>query len=138
MIVIEKNEGEKIPYTQNGTVISFADGRLSLDCALYQKDWGVHLDVCENTDGNLVMGTESGQKYIAQLDIPAREYLYPEPAEAAPVIPADPADPADPAGLDGEETETAAVESEHTETEPPVPLPLDMEKVTLSLWAIGV
>ena len=74
MIVIEKNEGEKIPYTQNGTVISFADGRLSLDCALYQKDWGVHLDVCENSDGNLVMGTESGQKYVAQLDIPAREY----------------------------------------------------------------
>lgn len=135
MIVVEKNEGAKIPYTQNGTVVSFADGRLSLDCALYQKDWDVHLDVCENTDGNLVMGTESGQKYIAQLDIPAREYLYPEPAEAAPVIPADPADLAD---LDGEETETAAVEPEHTETEPPVALPLDMEKVTLSLWAIGV
>lgn len=132
MIVIEKNEGEKIPYTQNGTVVSFAGGRLSLDCALYQKDWGVHLDVCENADGNLVMGTESGQKYIAQLDIPAREYLYPEPAEAAPVI------PADLAGLDGEETEAAAAEPEHTETEPPVPLPLDMEKVTLSLWAIGV
>ena len=129
MIVIEKNEGEKIPYTQNGTVISFADGRLSLDCALYQKDWGVHLDVCENSDGNLVMGTESGQKYIAQLDIPAREYLYPEPTETAPAIPAD---------LDGEETETAMVEPEHTETEPPVALPLDMEKVTLSLWAIGV
>lgn len=129
MIVIEKNEGEKIPYTQNGTVVSFAGGRLSLDCALYQKDWDVHLDVCENADGNLVMGTESGQKYIAQLDIPAREYLYPEPAETAPAIPAD---------LDGEETETAAVEPEHTETEPPVALPLDMEKVTLSLWAIGV
>lgn len=132
MIVIEKNEGEKIPYTQNGTVVSFADGRLSLDCALYQKDWGVHLDVCENADGNLVIGTESGQKYVAQLDIPAREYLYPEPAETAPAI------SADPAGLDGEETETAAAEPEHTETEPPVPLPLDMEKVTLSLWAIGV
>ena len=127
MIVIEKNEGEKIPYTQNGTVISFADGRLSLDCALYQKDWGVHLDVCENSDGNLVMGTESGQKYVAQLDIPAREYLYPEPPETSPIVPAD---------LDDEET--AAVEPEHTETEPPIALPLDMEKVTLSLWAIGV
>jgi len=133
MIVIEKNEGEKIPHTQNGTVISFADGRLSLDCALYQKDWGVHLDVCENSDGNLVMGTESGPKYVAQLDIPAREYLYPEPAETSPVIPADPADLA---GLDDEET--TAAEPEHTETEPPVALPLDMEKVTLSLWAIGV
>lgn len=129
MIVVEKNEGTKIPYTQNGTVVSFADGRLSLDCALYQKDWDVHLDVCENADGNLVMGTESGQKYIAQLDIPAREYLYPEPTETAPAIPAD---------LDDEETETTAIEPEHTETEPPVALPLDMEKVTLSLWAIGV
>ena len=127
MIVIEKNEGEKIPYTQNGTVVSFADGRLSLDCALYQKDWDVHLDVCENADGNLVMGTESGQKYVAQIDIPAREYKYPETAEAAPAMTE--------ADLDGEETETT--EQEYTETEPPVALPLDMEKVTLSLWAIG-
>ncbi len=39
------------------------------------------------------------------------------------------------ADLDGEETETT--EQEYTETEPPVALPLDMEKVTLSLWAIG-
>ncbi len=115
MIVIEKNEGAKVAYTQSGTVVSFADGRLALDCALYQKDWGVHLDVCENADGNLVIGTESGRKYVAQLDIPAREYLYPE---------------INAADLDGEKTE-------HKQTEPPTPLPLDMEKVTLSLWAIG-
>lgn len=127
MIIIEKNEGEKITYTQSGTVVSFADGRLALDCALYQKDWGVHLDVCENADGNLVIGTESGQKYVAQLDIPAREYLYPETTETAPAETA--------ADLDGEETETA--ETEYTEAAPPTPLPLDMEKVTLSLWAIG-
>lgn len=125
MIVIEKNEGAKVAYTQSGTVVSFADGRLSLDCALYQKDWGVHLDVCENADGNLVIGTESGQKYVAQLDIPAREYEYTETAE-----------PAAPVDLDGEETEADGME--YTETAPPILLPLDMEKVTLSLWAIGV
>ncbi len=118
MIVIEKNEGAKVAYTQSGTVVSFADGRLALDCALYQKDWGVHLDVCENADGNLVIGTESGRKYVAQLDIPAREYLYPETAAETTT------------DLDGEETE-------YKQTEPPTPLPLDMEKVTLSLWAIG-
>lgn len=129
MIIVEKNEGEKIAYTQNGTVVSFAGGRLALDCALYQKDWDVHLDVCENADGNLVIGTESGQKYVAQLDIPAREYEYPETPETAPAV------------LDDEdadtETETSADEMEHAETDPPVLLPLDMEKVTLSLWAIG-
>lgn len=122
MIVIEKNEGAKVAYTQSGTVVSFADGRLSLDCALYQKDWDVHLDVCENADGNLVIGTESGQKYVAQLDIPAREYEYPETAPAF-------------ADLDSEEAEADGME--RTETAPPVLLPLDMEKVTLSLWAIG-
>lgn len=125
MIVIEKNEGAKIAYTQSGTVVSFADGRLSLDCALYQKDWGVHLDVCENADGNLVIGTESGQKYVAQLDIPAREYEYPETAETAPTF----------ADLDDEEADADGME--RAETAPPVLLPLDMEKVTLSLWAIG-
>ena len=48
---------------------SFADGRLSLDCALYQKDWGVHLDVCENSDGNLVMITDGSPRssYISTL-----------------------------------------------------------------------
>lgn len=124
MIVVEKNEGAKVAYTQSGTVVSFADGRLSLDCALYQKDWDVHLDVCENADGNLVIGTESGQKYVAQLDIPAREYEYPETAEPAHAF----------TDLD-EETEADGME--RTETAPPVLLPLDMEKVTLSLWAIG-
>lgn len=130
MIIIEKNAGAKVAYTQNGTVVSFAGGRLALDCALYQKDWDVHLDVCENADGNLVMGTESGQKYVAQLDIPAREYLYPEPAESAPV----------PADNDTDPDETGAADTfgmEQAQTEPPTPLPLNMEKVTLSLWAIG-
>ncbi len=119
MIVIEKNEGAKVAYTQSGTVVSFADGRLALDCALYQKDWNVHLDVCENTDGNLVIGTESGRKYVAQLDIPAREYLYPETTDTETTT-----------DLDSEG-------AEYKPTEPPTPLPLDMEKVTLSLWAIG-
>lgn len=121
MIIVEKNTGEKIAYTQSGTVVSFGGGELSLNCASYQRDWGVHLDVCANADGNLVIGTESGQKYVAQLDIPAREYIYPEQPETA--------------VTDTENGDEGAMG--RTETEPPVPVALDMEKVTLSLWAIG-
>jgi hypothetical protein len=72
------------------------------------------LDICANTDGNLVIGTESGMNYVAQLDIPAREYIYPEP-----------------------DAGEGMGEMDGTEAEPPTPVSLDMKKVMLTLWAIG-
>jgi hypothetical protein len=106
MIIIEINAGEKIQYEVTGTVISFANGELALNCASYQQDWNIHLDICSNTDGTLVIGTENGILYVAQLDIPARQYTYPEPSD----------DPED--------------------QQPPTPIPLDMDTVTLTLWSI--
>lgn len=105
MIVIEKNEGEKIPYTVSKTKIDFDDGMLTMKLERYQKDWPIHKDICMDADGNLTMGVGDGLFYIAEVDIPAREYQEPDIAE-------------------GEE-ETA-----------PVALPLDMDKVTLTLWAL--
>ena len=114
MIIIEKNEGTKVDYVQKGTVVSFMSGELALDCARYQRDWGVHLDICMNADGNLVIGTTTGLNYVAQLDIPARQYDYTE-------------------------TDTGEVDDEGNpiiETNA-TPIPLDMKTVTLSLWAIS-
>jgi hypothetical protein len=105
MIVIEKNAGEKIPYTVNGTKICF-DDMLTMKCEKYQKDWPVHKDICMDTDGDLTMGTGDGLYYVAEVDIPAKEYQEQEPA------------------------------SDDEEPAAPVALPLDMDKVTLTLWAL--
>ena len=43
--VIEKNAGEKIPYTEKGYNLCF-DDMLTIKCNKYQKDWPVHKDIC--------------------------------------------------------------------------------------------
>lgn len=108
MIIIEKNEGQKIDYKQVKYKVSFDDDSLTVNCSKYQKDWDVHIDICMDSDGNLVIGTGSGLVYVAQLDIPAKKY---------------------------EETASTG-ENEGTEDVTPVEIPLDMNEVTLTLWAI--
>ena len=109
MIIVEKNEGQKIDYEIQNTAtkkkITFDDD-LTINLAKREEDWAVHIDVCYDEDENLVLGTAAGRAYVAEIDIPAREYIYPEPAE------------------------------EGEEQEPPTPVPLDLDKVTLSLWAV--
>lgn len=109
MIIVEKNVGTKIDYEVQDTAtkkkITFDDD-LTINLVKREEDWPVHIDVCYDSDGNLVLGTAAGRAYVAEIDIPAREYIYPEPAE------------------------------EGEEPEPPTPVPLDLDKVTLSLWAI--
>lgn len=101
MIVIEKNEGPKIPYEVSGTKITF-DDELTLKLSKLQKDEPVHKDICTDWDGDLCIGAATGRAYVAEIDIPAREY------------------------------ETTG-EGEDAVT---TPLPLDMDTVTLTLWAI--
>ena len=109
--VVEINEGTKIAWKQSTTKLTFGDDELMVNCAAYQRDWPVHLDICGDENGNLVIGTGTGRYYVAQVDIPAREYAEPEPVEAV-------------AGADAQQS---------TEAEP---VPLDMADVTLTLWAI--
>ena len=108
MIIVEKNEGTKIDYEVQNTAtkkkITFDDD-LTINLAKREEDWPVHIDVCYDEDENLVIGTAAGRAYVAEIDIPAREYIYHDPVEGQ--------DP-----------------------EPPTPVPLDLDKVTLSLWAI--
>ena len=104
MIIVEMNEGQKIDYEVQNTAtkkkITFDDD-LTINLAKREEDWPVHIDVCYDEDRELVIGTAAGRAYVAQIDIPAREYT---PGE--------------------------------TEEDPPVPVPLDLDKVTLSLWSI--
>lgn len=101
MIVLEKNKGKKIPYSVSGTKITFDDD-LTINLSKRQEDWDTHIDVCFDENDDLVIGAAAGRSYVAELDIPAREYT--ESAE------------------DGEQEVS--------------PIPLDMDKVTLTLWAI--
>lgn len=106
MIIVEKNEGTKIGYEVSGTKITFAD-ELMLNLAKLQKDEPEHKDICLDDDGDLVIGTASGKWYVAEVDIPAREY-----------------DEQEYEILDGEKGFKM------------VALPLDMDKVVLTLWSI--
>lgn len=109
MIIVNKNEGPKIDYEIQNTAtkkkITFDDD-LTINLIKREEDWPVHIDICFDHDGCLVIGTAAGRAYVAEIDIPAREYIYPEPAG------------------EGEEQES------------PTPVPLDLDKVTLSLWAV--
>lgn len=77
MIIIEKNAGEKIPYEVNGKKITFDDD-LTINLAKRESDSEVHIDVCFDRDGELVIGTAAGRAYVAEIDIPARKYTEPE------------------------------------------------------------
>lgn len=106
MIIVEKNVGPKIPYEEAGKKVIFDDD-LSINLAKREKDDPVHIDVCYDEDGELCIGAAAGWQYVAEIDIPARAY---EEAE----------DP----------------EAEEPGAKKLVPLPLDMDAVTLTLWAV--
>lgn len=74
MIIIEKNQGTKVAYEEAGTKLFLGDDELMLNLTKYQRDWPVHLDICTNRDGMLVIGTGDGLYYTAQVDIPPVEY----------------------------------------------------------------
>lgn len=121
MKVIEVNEGRKIPYEVNGTKICFDDD-LTINLAKRQEDCDVHIDVCSDQNGALVIGAASGNYYVAQIDIPKREYEE----------------------IVSEDEPTGAVQYEdegenQIQKQPKIvrePKPLDMDSVTLSLWAL--
>ena len=73
MILVEKNEGTKIPYEVDGYKVCFDDD-LTINLAKRQEDWAVKIDICSDPDGALVIGTGAGRYYVAQIDIPATTY----------------------------------------------------------------
>lgn len=109
MIIVNKNEGPKIPYSVRTTKITFDDD-LTINLAKREKDDPVHIDICADHDGELVIGAAAGRRYVAEIDIPARRYE--------------------------EQPEQQGEGEPEGEGTAPVPIPLDMNLVTLSLWAL--
>lgn len=88
MIIVEKNEGPKIDYEVQNTStkkkITFDDD-LTINLVKREQDYPVHIDVCYDEDENLVIGTAAGRAYVAEIDIPARQYIPGETEEDPPV-----------------------------------------------------
>ena len=110
MILVEKNEGTKIPYEVDGYKVCFDDD-LTLNLAKRQEDWAVQIDICSDASGALVIGTGTGRYYVAQIDIPAKTYT--ESREET-------------ADESGETVTTVTQEAND----------LDMDEVTLTLWKL--
>lgn len=66
--VIEKNTGEKIQWEQDGYRLSFDDDALSVKVTKYQGDEARTLDVCMDRGGDLMLGTQPGGRYVAQIE----------------------------------------------------------------------
>lgn len=83
MIIVEKNAGPKIDYEATGKKVCFDDD-LTINLAKRQEDWPVHIDVCYDADNELVIGAAAGRRYVAEIDIPKREYEeHDDPVDAS-------------------------------------------------------
>jgi hypothetical protein len=103
--VIEKNAGKKIGYELDGNTLWIGDA-IAMKLQRLQTDDTVKKDICADKDGNLVFGL--GENYVAQVEIPPREYEY----------------------IEGEP------DSEGNKTTKRVQKNFDISKCTLILWSI--
>ena len=72
MKVVEKNTGRKIDYELRGYKLSFYDDEIVIRLDRYQRDETITLDIMADNQGFLVMS--KGRYYVAQVEIPKREY----------------------------------------------------------------
>lgn len=108
-----------IPYEVMGMNIDFNDGDLMFNVSKKERDYEVVIDICQDYTGALVMGTDSGERYVAQLIVPAREYI-----ETTTVNP-----DYDPENEESMESPTITNKE---------PVPFDINKCELRLWDMEV
>jgi len=106
LIVREVNEGPKIDYELNGTVLTLGGGAVSIDLAERQTDTETVIDICHD-DGHLVEGL--GRWYVATIIIPSKRYRL---------------------------VDTGQVDENGAPVMAPEALPIDLDSVILNLWAL--
>lgn len=77
MKIIEVGEGRKIPFEESGTWLNF-DDQIMLNMKKSEADYDVHIDISSDVFGHLKNGVSD--YYVAQVDIPARQYTETEVA----------------------------------------------------------
>lgn len=111
--------GTHVEYETTSKSIIFGDDDLSINLKNREKDEKVLIDICSDADGELTMGTAAGLNYIAQVEIPARQYI--EEEQDNPNY-----NPEAEVGTEG------AREKIVTRT----PVPFDIENCTIYLWGM--
>ncbi len=120
MNIISANEGPKIPYTIMGNWLNIGD-QIMLNLEKIESDRAEHRDVSADAFGSLQTG--EGLYYVAQIDIPARQYTETE-------IDNPDYDPdAEAAGESGGMGNSEKIVKRD-------PVPFSMENVTLTLYAL--
>lgn len=69
-----KTPGTHIGYETTTKSIIFGDEDLSINLKNRERDEVVVIDICSDSNGELTMGTAAGLRYVAQVEIPARQY----------------------------------------------------------------
>lgn len=69
-----KTPGKHVEYETTSKSVIFGDDDLSINLKNREKDETVLIDVCTDSEGELTMGTAAGLNYVAQVEIPARQY----------------------------------------------------------------
>ena len=113
----EKTPGTKIAVRQSGNKVIFGDDDLTIRCDNRQREYPVTVDVFTDREANLQTGTVDGGYYVAQVEIPAYDYIPVEDPEAS--------------GGDAGGEGTASGGGTRYE-----PAPIDMGKVTVILWGL--
>lgn len=113
IVMMPEDAKNVVGYEITKNTISFNDDELALNLQKRERDGAVHIDICTDRSGALVMGAENGFKYVAQIDIPARMYTEVE-TEAD----------------EAEETDGMSTKTKTTREA----VPFDMDRCTLTLW----
>lgn len=88
MVILTKPDGATnvIDYEISGNKIYFGDDELMINLAKKERDDAVHLDICMDFTGGLVIGAGiTAKRYVAEIDIPARQYVEVE-GEEGPIM----------------------------------------------------
>ena len=72
MRIVEKGTGRTERWSVEGNILAFPDRGFSIDMAGAQRDYPIHIDICEDGEGNLALGVVGD--YVAELDLPPREF----------------------------------------------------------------
>lgn len=111
MKILERNDGPKIPYSVDGTLLNL-DNRMILNAEAYELDEENHLYLYQNRYGCLLCsadGSEDSEScYVAELFIPPRAY----------------------------QSDRKAVYEGNLPVVKKTAVPFDMDRCTLALWSL--
>ena len=72
MIVKKLGSGPWADYQINGAAVTIES--LEIDCQAIQSEHPVVVDVCDDGAGNMVIGSEAGRRYVANLIVPPQNF----------------------------------------------------------------